>query len=150
MKRLIVFLLFLTCLPAVQAQEVFRKGTNVVNIGDGLGEYFVPLEVSYERGIVDGLIQDTKGAIGVGGYGALYSNMSTPYLVLGVRAAFHYQFVRKLDTYAGLMTGYDLSGSSLVAGTFAGGRYYFHPNLAVYSELGYGVAFLSAGVAFNF
>ena len=77
--------------------------------------------------------------------------------MLGARGAFHYQFVEKLDTYAGLMLGFDAvmsSGASATSGLgfsgFLGGRYYIKPKLAIYSELGYGIAYLSAGVALKF
>jgi len=49
-------------------------------------------------------------------------------------------------------TGYSGSAASDVGfGLFAGGKYYFQENTAVYAELGYqSLAFLNIGVAFKF
>ena len=167
-KILLVSGLFLTILSAAHAQDIFRKGTQFVNAGIGIGSY-IPVEVSYERSILDGLIKGRNGAIGVGAYLGYYGNTESDWryshYVIGARGAFHYQFIPKLDTYGGLMIGYNIasvkwvgegesvgaaSGSALGYSLFVGGRYFFKPNFGVYGELGYGVAYLSAGVTFKF
>lgn len=156
--------LFLILVSAANAQDIFRKGTQYVNAGIGLGSY-IPVEVSYERSILDGLIKGQNGAIGVGAYLGYYGNTESDWrynhYVIGARGAFHYQLIPKLDTYGGLMLGYNAAsvkwvgeGESLGAATgsvfdfslFVGGRYFFKPNLGVYGELGYGIAYLSVGV----
>jgi hypothetical protein len=155
------------------AQEIFQKGTKVVNAGIGIGSY-IPVEASFDYGIIDGLIKGENGAIGVGGYLSWYGHSDSfePYgswrynnILIGARGTFHYQFVKKLDTYAGLMLGYDIassrwdgdaydgvaaSASAFGFSLFAGARYYFKPTIGVYGELGYGVAYLSGGVALKF
>jgi hypothetical protein len=156
------------------AQEIFQKGTKVVNAGIGIGSY-IPVEAAFDYGIIDGLIKGENGAIGVGGYISWYGHSDSyePYgswrynnFVLGVRGTFHYQFIPKLDTYGGLMLGYniassswdgddgwnDVSASASAFGfsAFVGGRYFFKPTLGVYGEFGYGIAFLSAGVTLKF
>jgi hypothetical protein len=71
----------------------------------------------------------------------------------GVKGAFHYPFVDKLDTYAGIITGYsvsDLSGYGFDGGGFVGVRYYISNSFAVMAEAGYGVTFLQVGVSFKF
>jgi hypothetical protein len=161
--------LFLILVSAASAQDIFRKGAQRLNAGIGVGSG-IPVEVSYERSVVDGLIKSTdNGAIGIGAYGSWYHNnvadWSYNYYVLGARGAFHYQFVDKLDTYAGLMLGYNIatsrwagsgeaygtaSGSVFAFSTFIGARYFFKPSLGVYAEAGYGISFLSAGVTFKF
>jgi hypothetical protein len=161
--------LFLTLVSAANAQDIFRKGAQRLNAGIGIGSG-IPVEVSYERSIMDGLIKKTgNGAIGVGAYGSWYNNSvgdwSYNYYVLGARGAFHYQFVDKLDTYAGLMLGYNVatskwagdgeaygtaSGSTFAFSSFIGARYFFKPSLGVYAEAGYGVAFLSGGITLKF
>jgi hypothetical protein len=167
-KVLLIAGLFLTLLSAANAQDIFKKGTQIVNAGIGLGSY-IPIEVSYERSILDGLIKGSNGAIGVGAYLGYYGDTEYDWrythFVLGARGAFHYQFIPKLDTYGGLMLGYNVasakwvgdgessgvaSASALGFALFVGGRYFFKPNLAVYSELGYGVAILSVGVSIKF
>jgi opacity protein-like surface antigen len=159
--------LFLLFMSAANAQEIFSKGTQFVNAGIGLGSY-IPVEVSYERSIVDGLIKGQNGAIGVGAYLGYYGqtlyDWRYNHYVLGGRGAFHYQFIPKLDTYGGLMLGYNIasvkwvgdgesvgtaSGSAFGYSVFVGARYFFKPKLGVYSEIGYGIAYLSAGVTFK-
>ncbi|MDR2497472.1 MAG: hypothetical protein LBD21_10145 [Tannerellaceae bacterium] len=167
-KFLLIAGICLTVLSTANAQDIFRKGTQFLNAGIGLGSY-IPVEVSYERSILDGLIKGTNGAIGIGAYLGYYGNTASDrhynHYVLGTRGAFHYQFIPKLDTYGGLMLGYNIAsvnwagqgesvgtatGSALGYSFFVGGRYFFKPNLGVYSELGYGVAYLSLGLTFKF
>ena len=88
-----------------------------------------------------------------------YSNF-----VLGPRGYVHYSFLDKLDTYTGILlgynivsssgggdnvTGYTASSSGLIWSWFLGGRYYIKDNLAVMLELGYGISYLNIGVAFS-
>ncbi|MDR1556926.1 MAG: hypothetical protein LBS88_07860 [Tannerellaceae bacterium] len=172
-KRKFIFAsMCLFVMLAANSQEIFHKGTNVGNLGIGLGSY-IPVEVSFEHGIIDGLIGGNNGSIGIGGYAAWYSHSdSYDYgkwvynnILIGVRGSFHYQFVKKLDTYAGLMLGYDIasskwdgpsgydaaaSASGIGFSLYAGARYYFQPTFGVYGELGYGIAYLSVGVTKKF
>ncbi|MDR2118524.1 MAG: hypothetical protein LBP25_03190 [Tannerellaceae bacterium] len=172
MKKLIFLSIISFFAVTANAQEVFQKGTNVVNLGIGIGSH-IPVQASFEHSIVDGLIKGENGAIGVGAYAGWYSysdsyalgKLSYNNLVLGARGAFHYQFVDKLDTYAGVMLGYEIvsskwdgtglydgsaSASGLSYSTFVGARYYFSPSIAAYGELGYGISYLSVGVALKF
>src|SRR4030042_6386010 len=132
-----------------------------------------PVSASLEFGIVDNILE--KGVIGVGpylgyssfkyeysGWGWKYSN-----IIVGVRGIFHYPLVDKLDTYTGLLLGYSIASSkefgNIVPGWdysysaggvawswFVGGRYYFKETFAVMAELGYGIAYLTLGVALKF
>jgi hypothetical protein len=172
MKKVILFSVISLFVVSANAQDIFQKGTSVLNLGVGLGSH-IPVEASFEYGVADKLINGENGSIGIGGYLAYYS-YSNSYtggkwnysdIVLGARGAFHYQFVEKLDTYAGLMLGYDIvsskwkgdgvaigsaSASALALSAFLGARYYFTPKVAAYGELGYGIANLSVGVALKF
>ena len=169
----------------MSAQEsTFNKGDKVLNLGLGLGStlfsgsYYKsqipPLSASLEFGIVDGIAE--KGVIGVGpylgyssykydylGWGWKYSN-----IIIGARGNFHYPLVDKLDTYAGVLLGYNISSSKefgdpgsgyenyhgtsggLVYSGFIGGRYYFSDSFAAMLELGYGITYLNIGVALKF
>lgn len=159
---------------SISAQtDAFNKDDKVINVGIGLGSYISytdfsisvpPISGSFEYGIVD--LFDKKGGVGIGGYLGyiLYKNkfdnsMKVSDLVIGPRGLFHYQFVDKLDTYAGVMLGYDvksysrssdLPGSGFYATYFLGARYYLTSAIAIYGELGYGVAPLEIGVAYKF
>jgi hypothetical protein len=173
-KILFVLLFCLAFNLGTFAQE-FSKGDKVINLGVGLGTYLgytgysnkvMPISGSFEYGIVDHLF-DEHSAIGIGGYIAytswenkIASKWTVSDFILGARGSFHYQFVDKLDTYAGVMLGYDvvsysnsnndLAGSGVASSLFAGARYHFTDNLAVFGELGYGIAVLEFGIAFKF
>ena len=186
MKK-IIFILTICTLAVTQtsAQTTFVKGDNVVNLGVGFGGNLsrsygwtnegvtnLPLfSLSYERCIVDNLF-DEKSAIGVGGLIG-YKQISfrnwgkATDFVLGVRGTFHYALVDKLDTYGGLMLGYDIykwkwydnvpgwnnystGGSTFSFSFFLGARYYFSNALAAFAELGYGPSIINLGVAFKF
>jgi hypothetical protein len=167
----------------LNAQEpTFLKGDKVLNVGLGLGStlysgtYYSsqvpPVSASLDIGIVDGVLE--KGVIGVGpyvgyssykyeymGWGWKYSN-----IILGARGSFHYPLVDKLDTYAGVLLGFNIVTSKEIGdptGTddnygsgglawsgFIGGRYYFTDALAAMLELGYGIAWLNLGLALKF
>jgi len=179
-KNLLVTALCLVSLVAANAQTPsFNKGSGVLNltIGFGNGLYsgttssVPPIAASYEVGIVDNIAE--KGSIGIGGYlgytsakwdfGYGYSVKSSD-IVIGVRGLFHYPFVDKLDTYAGLLLGYDINSWSttgtafegisasnsyggLKIGIFAGARYYFSDMFAGVVEVGTGLAYFNIGVA---
>lgn len=158
--------------------QMVVKGDKIVNLGLGLGStlysgsYYKtqvpPVSVSAEYIILDGLLED-KAAVGVGGYlgyssykWTFYSDWKISSLVIGPRGYFHYNFLDKLDTYTGLLLGYNIvsskyTGSGVSTGHaesggiawswFVGGRYYFSDKFAAMAELGYGVAYLNIGVA---
>lgn len=93
------------------------------------------------------------------------------YTIIGVRGAYHFTGlqVENLDLYAGVMIAYDnlnfkytdnagvsyttnagSYNSGLGVSIFAGARYYFAGNLAVFGELGYGVSILGIGLSYKF
>ena len=159
----------------------FSRGDKVLNLGVGfgstlyIGSYYKmqvpPVSASFEYGIVDGIFE--KASVGVGGYlgfasykweysawGWKYSN-----IIIAGRGTFHYPFVEKLDTYVGLLLGYDIvsskefgtpvgydysaTSSGLAYSGFVGARYYFTEKFGVMAELGYGITYLNIGVAFK-
>ena len=164
-------------------ESTFLKGDRVLNVGLGLGStlysgtYFKsqipPLSVSLEFGVADEIID--KGVIGVGpyvGYSSYkyeYSDWGWKYsnIIIGVRGNFHYPLVDKLDTYTGLLLGYNVSSAKefgepipgydysstsggIVYSWFVGGRYWFKESLAAMLELGYGISYLNIGIATKF
>jgi hypothetical protein len=180
MKKITSALLVIFLLTSfLKAQESsFSKDDKVLNLGIGLGSalysglYYKssipPVSISFEKGIIDNILE--KGVIGVGGYlgyssykydyqgwGWKYSN-----IILGARGSFHYPFLDKLDTYAGLLIGYNIASSKefgtpvglhassaggIVWSGFIGGRYYFTDKFALMMELGSGITYLNLGIA---
>ena len=183
-KVLILATVFAIGFLSVNAQTPsFNKGDKVINlcVGFGSGYYggggytskMPAISGSLDIGIVDNVLD--KGTIGVGGiigyssakyeytgYGWKYTH-----LVIAARGTFHYPFVDKLDTYAGLALGYNAvsaketgnwpgstnytaTGSSPYFAGFVGARYYFSNNVAGVVELGSGIAYLNLGIALKF
>jgi hypothetical protein len=163
---------------------MFSKGDKMINLGIGIPTYLggsnhsmsMPLfSGSFEYGIVDNLLNG-KASIGVGGYLAYTANKykytsdygyKYSYLILGPRGVFHYSPVPKLDTYGGIMFGYNIvssssygtysgssnytaSGSEVGYSFFVGARYLVAPSIALFAEMGYGIAPIEAGVSFLF
>ena len=186
MKKLIALaLVAIFSMPLLRAQEsMFNLGDKIVNLGIGIGSVYggglygnttvPPLSISFEQGIVDNILE--KGVIGVGAYlgytsykwhyvystwdyGWKYTN-----IVIGARGSFHYPVLDKLDTYVGIILGYNIvissafgddSGylydyspdrGSVAYSGYVGGRYYFSDKFSAFAELGYGIAYLTLGV----
>jgi hypothetical protein len=185
----LLLLLALFSVPFLGNAQPFASGDKAINLGLGLGSVgyrgagyktsLPPVSVSFEYGIMEA----GPGVIGVGGYlgisaykwdyGVTGYDLGWKYtnFLLGARGSYHYSFVDKLDTYAGLMLGYrivsaketgtwpatwpagvDLSakGSSFLWSTYVGARYYFANSFAAMMELGYGVSWINIGMAFKF
>ena len=87
--------------------------------------------------------------------------------IIGAKGTIHYAFVDKLDTYAGLMLGYNFvsykakgshekdvnykpSDNAPAFYFFAGARYYLTDTFAAFAELGYGVTIVNAGISIKF
>jgi hypothetical protein len=178
MKKLLLSLLVVvfTITQLLAQESTFKKGDKALNLGIGFGSSYYggfytshmpAISASFEVGVADGILD--KGSIGVGGYlgysSAKYSTYwKTTNFLIGARGSFHYPLVNKLDTYTGLQLGYNVfstkyydntyttggSASTIGFAWFAGARYYFSNNFAGLVEVGYGVAYLTIGVALKF
>lgn len=188
-KLLLVSICVCASFAAAFSQNAFKAGDKVINLGIGFGNTLYsgsgysttipPISGSFEYGVKDNLF-DAKSSLGVGAFiGYSSSEYKWSYLtassklkysdvVLGVRGALHYEFVEKLDTYAGVSLGYDIvsskasgtngnlsssvsaEASSFFAGIYFGGRYYFSDKLGAMAEVGYDIAALKLGVAYKF
>lgn len=183
MKKILIFLSAITISIAGYAQTpTFSKSDLVFNAGIGFGSSLYgsgykttlpALSISGEYGVIDDFITDDM-TLGVGGYlgfaGSKYEyagyggsyGWRYNYTVIGARGALHYPLADKLDTYAGLMLGYNIvsfkeigtapiglnaSGSSMTFSVYLGGRYYLSDNFGIMAELGYGIAYLNVGIS---
>jgi hypothetical protein len=173
MKKVLI-LLFLPCFfigQLVAQESTFSKGDKVLNFGVGIGSIlgsaytstFPPISCSLEFGVAD----LNKGAIGVApfiGFGTYKYAFGSgrenyTFIPFGVRGVFHYPFVKKLDTYAGLLLGYFVVSGTHIGSAdqsrgygalFIGGRYYFTEKFAAMLELGAEIIPLHIGVAIKF
>ena len=102
------------------------------------------------------------GALRTSSYSASGSKTTFTDIGLGVRGMYHFNFAKKLDTYAGLTLGYVIQiadgdassqhsgGSFFLYGFNLGGRYFLTDSCGAYLEIGYsGLQFISAGLAFR-
>jgi hypothetical protein len=107
------------------------------------------------------------------GSGAWLVDVTYTNIAFGLRGAYHFNFVKNLDVYAGLTLGwvvqtasveygsaYNVAGavkpshdgvSFFLYGFNIGGRYFFTNNIGVYLELGYsGLQIASIGLSLKF
>lgn len=187
MKKIVLSALAVFAVISLMAQEsLLNKGDKVLNLGIGLGStlysgtYYTtkipPISASLEVGIIDNLFDVDGLNLGVGGYlGFTSSKYEYTFfgsswgweytsVIVGARGNLHYPLVDKLDTYAGLLLGYNVvtsksfgtgatgsaASSGLASSGFVGGRYYFTDNIAAMLELGYGIAYLNLGIGIKF
>lgn len=178
MKLFLALLILIFSVSVINAQ-IAVKDAKFFNAGIGFGtnlysgSYYAlqvpPLSVSLEYILKDDIL-DGKGALGAGGYLGFASykydvaNWGWKYtsIVIGPRGYFHYNFLEQLDTYTGVLIGYNIlssksfgnipgwntnaSSGGLAYSWFVGGRYFFSDNLAAMAELGWGVAYLNVGI----
>ncbi|TNE26932.1 MAG: hypothetical protein EP346_13490 [Bacteroidetes bacterium] len=177
----LVIMLLTSNLVSAQRRRGFAEGQSDLNLGIGFvtfglkGDVTVPpVSISYEYGISDN--------IGVGlfavytassfDFGASFGVTGAPeiqytYGMFAARGSYHFKLLKGLDTYAGLMVGYnkvtvdydkdDFNGmspsldlSGIIYGFHAGGRYHFTKNLGAFLEIGYGVSAVNLGLTAKF
>jgi hypothetical protein len=168
MKRILLLSVLVIFIASMSfGQMAYNKGDQVVSLGLGLGGLAggygssgVAITGGYEYGIHENI--SLGGIVSYASSSDLVVTITN--IVIGARGAYHIDLLHKdnIDTYGGLMLGYNIVSSNLPAGwgwtypsymffgLFAGGRYYFNPNLAVQAELGWGLGFLNVGIAYKF
>jgi hypothetical protein len=175
-----VLLILFSATDIFALDQVIRKGENIVSLNLGFGsdnfkgKYFIKrsplLSVSYERGVMDSVAG--RGSIGVGGLlgictykrGNTHGGYTYNDLVMAGRGTFHYPFIPGLDTYTGMILGFNFSNTGsygdppydfksndgLIFGWFVGAKYYFTDKLAGQAEVGVGMTYVNIGLAFRF
>ena len=178
-----ILLLALLVCPAINSNsQAFEVGDKLINAGIGIGATWYsgtwykttlpPVFVSADIGFKDDI---GPGVLGLGGYVGMSSykyeytwyggdNWGWKYtsVIVGARGTYHMDWVENLDTYGGLLLGFNIitskvfgdqtyitgsaSGSGIAYSFFVGGRYFLSDNFALMAELGYGIAYLSLGI----
>lgn len=139
---------------SAEAQETFRKGDNVLNLGIGVQSSgsvsLPPLSATYERSVLDGIIENGSLGLGLQGEVLIYKPGGLA-LFAGPRVAFHYEFTDKLDTYVGVQAGLWFADSSVGFHTDAilGARYYLGEKWGVFGEFGTGLSAFKLGATFR-
>ena len=179
MRKLALIVAAVACFSlGSNAQGMFQKGTQLFKLGIGVNGNGTPIDVSYEKGVkedlfgVNGLVLGLGGNVGYYGYKENFSNLAGSYswkytdMIIAAKGLAHYKLIEKLDTYAGLMLGYNIASvkydgpnagsipspsvGGVVFGGIAGARYEFSQSLGAYVEAGFGISNLSLGIAYKF
>ncbi len=185
MKKTIILSVIAVLFALSTNAQIFEVGDKVITPGFGLGSTLYtgvgyktsipPISVAFEKGFKEGY---GPGIISIGGYlGITGSKWETTFLnttygynytsiILGARAYYHMEFIDIIDTYGGIMFGYNtvlakstgiwpagISSTATASGLnyslFVGGRYYFSDNLGVMAEIGYGISYITIGIAYK-
>ena len=160
------------------AKAQYEAGQSDINLGVGFvtfglnGDGALPISLSYEYGLNDNV---SVGAFAgyasaeeeFAGYGANYT-WTYSYLIIGARGAYHKELVDGVDTYLGILLGYNVASATfdgddalkpyitepsiggLAYGVYAGGRYHFTDNFGAFLELGYGISAVNIGLTMKF
>ncbi|MGE5621056.1 MAG: outer membrane beta-barrel protein [archaeon] len=176
MKALSTLMAILVLTASLYA-DGFKKGEKVAQIGLGYGHAgiygdtgFPPVSLGFQYGF-----EDKISVGGILGYSSssqdfYWGEWSYTYIMIGARGEYHFlEDTKNIDAYAGVTIGYDIvssswtdksgwglndnysaSGSYALFGAHVGAKYYFTPQISLFGELGYGVSYISAGIAYKF
>ncbi len=132
-----------------------------------------PIHASLEVGVTDkigvgGLIGYTSSKYETSYWTGKYSWNFT-YLIIGARGNYHFYQDEKFDVYGGAMLGYNISSAKFEStdatlkqyvtepktggvafGVYAGGRYFFKENSALFAEVGYNIGWINFGYCAKF
>jgi hypothetical protein len=143
------------------SSALFNKGTKIISAGIGLGGTFgIPIALGAEFGVTDNIGVGAIAGYGRRSYGTGTFGYAVNNILIGARGNYHLPLIDKIDTYGGLTIGYNVasvSGTALAGASFGGvfasghlgGRYYVSKPLSIQAELGYGIAYLTVGVAYK-
>ncbi len=180
----VTVIITLLCQSQLKGQ-LFKVGNKDLNLMIGMGTPWVlindyrtilpPFTASLDYGFRDDI---GPGVLSLGGMVALttyrdirtaitwvddYGYKSTTGIV-ALRSTYHYELIRKLDTYGGMHLGMRAErwveygnfphGAELrdgfdmhpVVSLFAGAKYYINDKFAAMAEIGYSIAFVNLGV----
>ncbi|MEZ4800516.1 MAG: outer membrane beta-barrel protein [Flavobacteriales bacterium] len=176
MKKLL-FMLIAAFVSTAAFSQTFEQGSNRLHLGVGFGSayaisgatsYTPPIHLSFEHGISEKIgVGALIGYTGAKTTVPFFGDIKYSYIIVGARGQYHFLSEDKYDVYGGAMLGYNIASvkwdnnttstfgveptaaSSVAFGAFVGGRYNFSEKLAVFGELGYSIAWISAGICFN-
>lgn len=165
MKKMIAFcigVMITTCVVNKVQAQAYEQGSSViqatVGLGGGLG---MPIGLAYDYGL--------KERISLGGYVGYASktvnygffDASFTYILVGARGNYHFDAGDRFDPYVGVLLGYNAAsvstsnggvlaaGGGVAYGGQLGARYFLTDNLAAVGELGYGIGYLTLGLAYK-
>ena len=165
-KLILLPILLMSCISISYAQYddlyTFEKGKNLigVNIGVGLANNNrTALSASYEYGLANLFVDECT--LGGGAFGGFYKTKLGDEIeriyIAGLKMNVHYQFVDRLDTYAGFAPNFNIKSykvkhdrAKFECYFHIGGRYYLTNWLGVFAEMSTGFNNFSGGVSVKF
>ncbi len=166
-NKLTLLVIFATiCSFASKAQYTdlytFEKGNSLagVNVGVGVGnDSRTAVSAFYEYGLSKLFVDECT--LGGGIFGGFHKdelgNETEKIYIVGVRLNVHYQFVDRLDTYAGFAPNFNIKTYEIEDDEakfecyfHIGGRYYLTNWLGVFAEMSTGYNNFSGGVSVKF
>jgi len=165
-NKIILFFLTAVCCFSLQAQYsdlyVFEKGNHLAgaNVGVKLAnDNRTSISAFYEYGLARLFVNEST--LGGGFFGGFHQNKlgkeNEKTYILGVRLNVHYQFVDRLDTYAGFAPNFNIKTYSMEKDRakfdcyfHVGLRYYLTNWLGVFAEASTGFNNFSGGLSVKF
>lgn len=140
----------------------FEKGQNLIGVNVGVNlskDKRTSFTAFYEYGLTNLFVDECM--LGGGFFGGFYKstlgNEVERIYIAGLRLNIHYQFVDRLDTYAGIDPNFNFKTYKISENEakFAcyfhiGGRYYLTNWLGVFAEISTGFNNFSGGISFKF
>ena len=165
-KLILLLMLAIVCVFPSKAQYddlyTFEKGKSIlgVNVGVGLwNDNKTAVSASYEYGLTNLFVDECM--LGGGVFGGYYNdklgNETEKIYIIGVLFNVHYQFIDRLDTYAGIAPNFNIKSyeikddeAKLECYFHVGGRYYLTNWLGVFAEISTGYNNFRGGVSVKF
>ena len=165
MKKLIFIPFFAFCCFSMKAQYTdlytFEKGNHLfgVNVGVKIMNNKTAVSAFYEYGLTNLFVNECM--LGGGFFGGYYKEKLGKEVekiyIAGVRLNVHYQFIDRLDTYAGVAPNFNIRTYEIDKNTakfncymHVGGRYYLTNWLGVFAEVSTGFNNFSGGISVKF
>ena len=166
MKKILFLCFALVCSVVAMAQYTdtytFEKGKSLlgVNVGVHVGkDNRTAITGMYEVGLANLFVDECT--LGGGIFGGYYKNTlgleKEKIYIAGIRLNVHYQFVDRLDTYAGIAPNFnfrtfEMAKNKAQFDTYfhVGGRYYIFNWLGLYAEASTGYNNFSGGISLKF
>ena len=140
----------------------FEEGKSIVGLNVGaklMNDHATAISAFYEYGLSKLFVDECT--LGGGVFGGYYQNKlgeeRKRIYILGLRLNVHYQFIDRLDTYAGMDPNFNIKTYKLEdnKAKFAcyfhvGGRYYLTNWLGVFAEMSTGFNNFSGGISVKF
>jgi hypothetical protein len=165
-RLVITMLCIMVCSFGAKAQYddlyAFEKGNSLigVNVGVGLGnDSRTAVSAFYEYGLANLFTEEC--VLGGGFFGGFHKdklkNEVEKIYIVGLKMNVHYQFVERLDTYAGIAPNFNIRTYELGKDeakfqfyVHIGGRYYLTNWLGVFAEMSTGYNNFSGGFSIKF